>query len=129
MYQIKRGATTTWERWDAIREDGTVNETKMSSDNMVSFNHYSFGSVGKFYYKYILGISPLEPGYGKVRIAPHIDGRIGSFDGSYLSKHGKISVGYDAKAKKISISTPVDAEIILNGKTTSFPKGKYEFES
>ena len=128
MYQIKRGATTTWERWDAIREDGTVNETKMSSDNMVSFNHYSFGSVGKFYYKYILGISPLEPGFGKVRIAPHIDERIGSFEGSYISRHGKIAVGYDAKAKKISMSAPVDAEIILNGKTTSVPKGKCEFE-
>jgi len=128
MYQIKCGATTTWERWDAIREDGTVNETKMSSDNMVSFNHYSFGSVGKYYYKYILGISPLEPGYGKVRIAPHFDERIGSFEGSYISRHGKIAVGYNAKAKKLSISTPIDTEITLNGKTTSIPKGKYDFE-
>ena len=34
MYQVKAGATTTWERWDALREDGTVNETKMSNDNM-----------------------------------------------------------------------------------------------
>lgn len=127
MYQIKCGATTTWERWDAIREDGTVNETKMSSDNMVSFNHYSFGSVGKYYYKYILGISPLEPGYGKVRIAPHFDERIGSFEGSYISRHGKIAVGYNAKAKKLCISTPVDTEITLNGKTTSIPKGKYDF--
>lgn len=128
MYQIKRGATTTWERWDAIREDGSVNETKMSSDNMVSFNHYSFGSVGKYYYKYILGISPLEPGYGKVRIAPHFDERIGSFEGSYISRHGKIAVGYNAKAKNLCISTPVDTEITLNGKTTSIPKGKYDFE-
>ena len=48
MYQINRGATTTWERWDAIREDGTVNEDKITDDNMVSFNHYAFGSVGEF---------------------------------------------------------------------------------
>ena len=38
MYQVKAGATTTWERWDAIRPDGTVNETKSNGDNMVSFN-------------------------------------------------------------------------------------------
>lgn len=63
MYQIDRGATTTWERWDAIREDGTVNEDKITDDNMVSFNHYAFGSVGEFYYQYILGIKPLEPGF------------------------------------------------------------------
>ncbi|MFR8426716.1 MAG: hypothetical protein ACLVCH_03015 [Roseburia inulinivorans] len=28
MYQIKCGATTTWERWDALKPDGTVNEEK-----------------------------------------------------------------------------------------------------
>ena len=39
LYQVKAGATTTWERWDALRPDGSVNESKMSSDNMVSFNH------------------------------------------------------------------------------------------
>ena len=41
MYQVKCGATTTWERWDALKPDGTVNEEKMagSGENMVSFKH------------------------------------------------------------------------------------------
>lgn len=129
MYQVKRGATTTWERWDAIREDGTVNETKMSSDNMVSFNHYSFGSVGKFYYKYILGISPAEPGFEKVRIAPHVDERIGSFEGSYLSRHGKITVKYDDNSKELTVDVPVCADVCFNGKTTSVQHGKHVFSA
>lgn len=129
MYQVKRGATTTWERWDAIREDGTVNETKMSSDNMVSFNHYSFGSVGKFYYKYILGISPAEPGFEKVRIAPHVDNRIGSFEGSYLSRHGKITVKYDDNSKELTVDVPVCADVCFNGKTTSVKQGKHVFSA
>lgn len=62
MYEVKSG-TTIWERWDALRSDGTVNEAKMSSDNMVSFNHYAFGSVGEFYYRYILGIQSKKPGF------------------------------------------------------------------
>jgi alpha-L-rhamnosidase len=128
MYQIKRGATTTWERWDAIREDGTVNETKMSSDNMVSFNHYSFGSVGKFYYKYILGITPTTPGFKSIRIAPHVDERIGSFDGSYISHSGKICVRYEAETKAFTVETPVDAEVCFAGKTTIVQSGKYEFK-
>ena len=68
MYQIKCGATTTWERWDALKPDGTVNEEKMagSGDNMVSFNHYAFGSVGEFYYQYILGIKPQKPGFAEL---------------------------------------------------------------
>ena len=46
MYQVLRGATTIWERWDAILPDGSVNEADQNGDNMVSFNHYAFGSVG-----------------------------------------------------------------------------------
>ncbi len=127
MYQIRRGATTTWERWDAIREDGTVNESRMSGDNMVSFNHYSFGSVGKFYYRYILGISPLLPGYEKARIAPHTDRRLGSFEGSYLSRRGRISVAYDRASGVLTVETPVETEVTFAGRTETVSPGKYTF--
>ena len=122
MYQVKAGATTTWERWDAIRPDGTVNETKSNGDNMVSFNHYSFGSVGKFYYQYILGIQPLEPGFAKIKIWPRIDSRIGAFSGSYKD----ISVAYDGQL--LHISTPADAQIILSdGTVREVGAGTYDF--
>ena len=122
MYQVKAGATTTWERWDAIRPDGTVNETKSNGDNMVSFNHYSFGSVGKFYYQYILGIQPLEPGFAKIKIWPRIDSRIGAFSGSYKD----ILVAYDGQL--LHISTPADAQIILSdGTVREVGAGTYDF--
>lgn len=122
MYQVKAGATTTWERWDALRPDGTVNETKMSSDNMVSFNHYSFGSVGKFYYEYILGITALKPDFEKVKIQPRIDERIGNFSGSFRG----ISVKFDNNC--LHISTNRDAKIILpDGSEFERPAGEYTF--
>lgn len=122
MYQVKSGATTTWERWDALRPDGTVNETQMSGDNMVSFNHYSFGSVGKFYYAYILGIQPMEPGFGKIRIQPRIDKRIGTFSGSYKD----IRVAYNGE--NLRISTPADAQIILpDSSVRNVCAGTYDF--
>lgn len=122
MYQVKTGATTTWERWDALREDGTVNESKMSGDNMVSFNHYSFGSVGKFYYQYILGIKPMEPGFAKVKIQPYIDERIGNFSGSYKD----IRVCCDGTW--LQISTPTEATVILpNGSVHEVSAGTYKY--
>ena len=130
LYQVKAGATTTWERWDALQEDGTVNESKMSSDNMVSFNHYAFGSVGEFYYRYILGIQPLEPGYKKVQIKPFVDERLGAVSGSFLSRQGKISVAWRCQNGKtqIEVETPVPATIILpNGSLHEMEKGKAEF--
>ena len=122
MYQVKAGATTTWERWDAIKPDGSVNETKSNGDNMVSFNHYSFGSVGKFYYQYILGIQPLEPGFAKIKIRPRIDSRIGAFSGSYKD----ILVAYDGQL--LHISTPADTQIILSdGTVHEVGAGTYDF--
>ncbi|KFY34886.1 hypothetical protein V494_06398 [Pseudogymnoascus sp. VKM F-4513 (FW-928)] len=40
LYSVKLNATTTWERWDSLLPDGSVN-----LDMMTSFNLYSFGSV------------------------------------------------------------------------------------
>ena len=122
MYQVERGATTTWERWDALLPDGSVNESKMSSDNMVSFNHYSFGSVGEFYYEYILGIKPLEPGFAKAQIKPCIDSRIGAFKGKYKG----ICVEYDNNS--LHIVTNRDAKIVLpDGREFEKCAGEYTF--
>lgn len=131
MYQIIHGATTTWERWDALRPDGTVNESKMSDDNMVSFNHYAFGSVGEFYYRYILGIQPALPGFTKVRIQPFVDSRLGRVEGSYRSRQGIISVTWkvtDGMAA-ISIVTPVESEVILpDGSSRTVSAGNYSYQ-
>lgn len=131
LYQVNCGATTTWERWDALRPDGTVNESKMSGDNMVSFNHYSFGSVGEFYYRYILGIRPLEPGYGKVLLRPFVDKRLGQVDGKFLSRAGEIGMAWKIEGEKVVIEcmTPSETELILpDGTVKRLEPGRYRFE-
>ena len=126
MYQVDRGATTTWERWDALRPDGTVNEEDQNGDNMVSFNHYSFGSVGEFYYRYILGIQPLEPGFAKVRIRPFVDRRLGTVSGGYRSRRGEIKVAWDADSGEVSVTTPVEALLCLpDGTERTLAPGRY----
>lgn len=130
MYQIERGATTTWERWDAIKEDGKVNDVKMKNDNMVSFNHYAFGSVGEFYYQYILGIKPLLPGYKEIIIRPYIDERLGSVKGSYKSVGGIIesSWQYESNCVYFEFTVPVKATIILpDGIVHHVNKGSYQY--
>lgn len=131
LYQVNCGATTTWERWDALRPDGTVNESRMSGDNMVSFNHYSFGSVGEFYYRYILGIQPLEPGYAKISLHPFLDRRLGSVEGSYRSRAGEIKMAWQVEGDKVRIrcSTPAPTELTLpDGSGRELEAGEYVFE-
>ncbi len=122
LYQVKSGATTTWERWDALRPDGTVNETKMSNDNMVSFNHYSFGSVGKFYYQYILGIKAEEPGFRRIKIQPRTDKRIGNFSGSYKD----ICVSWDGEILHVEVPAPA-VVVLQDGTVHEVEPGKYNF--
>ncbi len=129
-YQVERGATTIWERWDALRPDGTVNESKMNGDNMVSFNHYAFGSVGEFYYRYILGIQPEEPGFRTVRVAPVVDKRLGRVSGSYQTRHGAVRVAWTCAGEQVTLTveTPVEAVVCLpNGEESRIQPGRAEF--
>ncbi|MGG5373213.1 family 78 glycoside hydrolase catalytic domain [Enterococcus sp. AZ196] len=133
MYQVKNGATTIWERWDALKEDGSVNDQKVEQrdENMVSFNHYAFGSVGKFYYQYILGIKPLEPGFKKIMIKPYMDERVGSVSGTYKSRAGEISVSWkyqDGKKISVSIKTPQKTYVELpDGQNFEVEPGEYKY--
>lgn len=129
-YQVERGATTIWERWDSLRPDGTVNESKMSDDNMVSFNHYAFGSVGEFYYRYILGIQPEEPGFRKIRIAPVVDKRLGRVSGSYRTRQGTVKVAWRYAGDQVTLTVETPAETIVclpNGQESRIQSGRAEF--
>jgi len=56
LYPVTRGATTIWERWDAIQPDGSINPGEM-----LSFNHYAYGAVGAWLYGEVAGLQLVEP--------------------------------------------------------------------
>src|SRR5690606_32130348 len=66
-YSIEQGATTMWERWDSYKADGTFQDVGMNS-----FNHYAFGSVGEWLYRYVDGIDvdPGAPGHKRSLVRP-----------------------------------------------------------
>ncbi|MDR0495807.1 MAG: glycoside hydrolase family 78 protein [Treponema sp.] len=65
LYAVKMGGTTIWERWNSMEKDGSLGDVSMNS-----FNHYSYGSIGSWIYQKLSGLSIIEPGYKKSRIAP-----------------------------------------------------------
>lgn len=90
LYCVNLGATTIWERWNSMLPDGTCNGTDMNS-----FNHYAYGSVVEFLYKYVAGIQCVEPGYRRVRFAPVIDMRFRHASASYNSVAGEWKAGWE----------------------------------
>lgn len=84
MRCIDLGATTIWERWNSILDDGSISGTGMNS-----LNHYSYGSVMEYVYRYIAGIQPMEPGFKSVRFAPQLNPKLQSVEFAYDSISGK----------------------------------------
>ena len=81
-YMLSKGATTWWERWDGDTGDPAMN----------SYNHYAFGSVIAWVYRYAAGIDTLPgaPGFKEIIVHPHLDARMTSARAEYESIYGKI---------------------------------------
>lgn len=134
LYEVKAGATTMWERWDALREDGSCN---LGEDNgsggMVSFNHYANGAVGDFFYRRILGIEATEGGYKTFRIAPQPGGGLSWAKGNVNTPYGRIRVSWtienDRFKLKIEVPAGTRCEIILpSGRKVTEGSGSYSYE-
>ena len=81
------GATTSWERWDNIRPDGSL-----QTPNANSFNHYAFGAIGDWLYRVVAGINlaPERPGYQRIRFQPRPGGSLTSAAARLDTQYGPI---------------------------------------
>jgi alpha-L-rhamnosidase len=55
---------------------------------MNSFNHYAFGAVGDWMYRYLAGLDLLEPGYRRVAFRPRPGAGLTSARASHESLYG-----------------------------------------
>lgn len=130
LYPIRCGATSIWERWDALKEDGTVNDN--ADINMVSFNHYAYGAVGDWLYKRVAGLVPVSPGYKRFKIQPLTGGGLTEAEISYLCPYGRIESAWftDGDVFNLRVTVPCNttAEIILpDGRKHICGSGTYSF--
>jgi len=109
-YMLSKGATTWWERWNGDSGDPAMN----------SYNHYAFGSVIAWVYRYVTGIDTSldSPGFKKIVIRPHLDSRITSARGEYDSIYGKIVTDWKGSAEgpfslKVTIPANTTADVFL----------------
>src|SRR5579863_3328646 len=83
-----------WERWngDQMRDDPSMN----------SYNHYAYGAVADWIYRYAAGIDtvPADPGFHVIRLHPVFDKTLGSLDFSYDSSYGTIHSDWKVSGNK-----------------------------
>ncbi|MGR0219055.1 family 78 glycoside hydrolase catalytic domain [Agromyces sp. ZXT2-6] len=121
LYQVEMGATTVWERWDALAPDGTIHSGEMAtgdSSGMLSFNHYAYGAVVDWIYRHVAGIAPTveQPGYRRVVVAPRPTASIPWARASVESRLGPVSIDWRLVDGDLGIDlrVPYGAEAVLD---------------
>ena len=126
LYAVKKGATTIWEHWDGIMEDGSF-----WSDDMNSYNHYAYGSAIDWIYEKAAGIQTVEeaPGFEKIILAPIADKRLEWIDAAIETRHGLVRSKWQWIKGRIrySFTVPSEAVIIVDEKKYHVTKGTYIF--
>lgn len=125
LYSVKCGATTIWEHWDGKNENG-----EMWSSDMNSFNHYAYGAVADWIYGVAAGITPLEAGYGKIKIQPISTEQLDRLEAELQTRRGLVRVKWSRTAEKVlyEITTPSDTLIVIDGREYQVQKGSYVIE-
>ncbi|MGI6315960.1 MAG: family 78 glycoside hydrolase catalytic domain [Christensenellales bacterium] len=140
LYEVLSGGTTIWERWDALRPDGTVNigdltgrkDDDASRGGMVSFNHYAGGAVGDFLYRRVAGLEPLEGGYRRFAVRPLPGGGITHARGEVQTPYGRAASAWRIEdgVFTIRVQVPVGTNCFLTlpgGRQHALSAGRHEF--
>ena len=106
LHEVKLGATTVWERWNSLLDDGTI-----SGISMNSMNHYSYGSVLEWMFRHAAGINTIDavPGMRKITVAPILNRKLRKMDATYDSPAGTYRSSWelpDPKHVTVRVSVP-----------------------
>ena len=102
LYAVTMGATTVWERWDAILPDGTINPGQMTS-----FNHYAFGAVADWLHRTVGGLAPAAPGYRELMVRPTPAQALSSASARHRTPYGDAEVSWQRSQGQLRLRVVV----------------------
>lgn len=121
LYQVAAGATTIWERWDALRPDGSIPLDGLGGGegSMVSFNHYAYGAVAEWLHRRVLGIAPdlEDPGYHHVVVAPRPPAWLTWARGTQATRFGTVTIEWrrtDDGTLALEVEVPPNASATID---------------
>ena len=130
LYQVKLGATTIWERWDGLNEQGECPIGDDGTDIMISYNHYASGAVGDFLYRRTAGIEEIQPGYRRFRVQPLPGGDLTWAESHTETPYGKIALRWERNGSDftLDLTVPMGTECDLtlpDGSSKTLQSGHY----
>lgn len=129
LSEVDAGATTIWENCFGYDEQGNPGQ--------LSFNHYSFGCVDDWMFRYIGGIDTDAPGFRHIIFAPRPDGKLEWAKRSYETPQGKAACEWRKEEEKdgtallkVKVEVPCNATASVrlpDGTVEEKGSGTYEF--
>ncbi|UUU26398.1 glycoside hydrolase family 78 protein [Streptomyces sp. DSM 40750] len=100
LYMLDRGATTIWEDWEGVDENGDAHD---------SLNHYSKGAVIRFLHTHTLGLrqAPKSVAWESFEVAPVPHPSLTWARGTHESPQGTITVEWRTTGDDLTITVDV----------------------
>jgi alpha-L-rhamnosidase len=121
-YMMQNGATTVWERFELKKDPG-----------MNSHCHPMYGSVGKWLYSHIAGITPLAAGFEKIRIRPYLPKKLLSAEATVDTLKGDVTVRWNKSYGKVNLLVDVpygaEASVFFGGNEYHVSGGTYTYSA
>ena len=113
LHEVKLGATTVWERWNSVLDDGSISGTGMNS-----LNHYAYGSVLEWMFAHGAGLRFSQESMGgrALRIAPELNWELRELKASYDSPAGAYQVHWripDLNHVEMNVQVPFGCQALL----------------
>ncbi len=115
LFQVKMGATTIWERWNALNEDGIAFDPQMNS-----YNHYAYGAVCQWLLEGVAGFrpDPALPGFKHIVFEPTVVPALSPVAAAHDSAAGRIearwSVDGDAVTYEVTVPEGASGTLVLS---------------
>ena len=109
LYAVEKGATTIWEDWEGINEEGAPTG---------SHNHYSKGAVVSWFYEYLCGIQrdPETPAYKHFKLEPIVIDDLSFAAATYNSIYGEIASRWEKSDSEITYHFTIPANTMARVK-------------
>lgn len=115
LAMIDRGATTVWEFWEGVKDNGEVEG---------SLNHYSKGAVISFLHRNVAGIRMPETGdavaYRRFVVQPEPGGGLTWARGTLDSPYGRIESAWQVEGSELQLDVTVPSGTVA---TVVLPSG------
>lgn len=117
-YEIARGATTIWERWDTWTDEAGFVDPDVGG----SFNHFALGTVGEWLYANVGGIGLGDgPAFRDIAIRPRPGGRLTWAAATLDTPRGTVATHWSQRDGRFHLTVTIPANTTAEVRLPALP--------